>query len=120
MLALLAAALPMKWKIRGGTGKYALRRVLKRHLQTDIFNRPKQGFSAPIGEWMRGVLRPRVEAALSAQSLEHNGLLDVQAVQQAVKQFMSGGRGVSAAGLWHVLQLQSWSSRWDVVGVSAD
>jgi hypothetical protein len=31
-------------------------------------------------------------------------------VQQTVREFMRGGRGASVAGLWYVLQLQSWSA----------
>jgi asparagine synthase (glutamine-hydrolysing) len=110
-LAAVAAALPMHWKIRQRQGKYVLRRLLARHLRGDLFNRPKQGFSAPIGAWMRGVLRSRVEATLSPSRVRQAGLLDAQAVGTTVKRFMKED-GVSAAGLWHIFQLQSWGARW--------
>lgn len=110
-LAALAAALPMHWKIRDQRGKYILRRILSRHLSSDLFNRPKQGFSAPVGAWMRGVLRPHVEDTLSGSKVRQAGLLDARAVESTVRRFMRGG-GVSAAGLWHVLQLQSWACEW--------
>jgi asparagine synthase (glutamine-hydrolysing) len=109
--AAIAAALPMHWKIRGHQGKYVLRRLLARHLRSDLFNRPKQGFSAPVGAWMRGVLRSRVEETLSASAIRQTGLLDPRAVDATVRRFMTEG-GVSAAGLWHILQLQSWGARW--------
>jgi asparagine synthase (glutamine-hydrolysing) len=110
-VAALAAALPMHWKIRNGQGKYILRRILARHLNTGLFNRPKQGFSAPIGSWMRGVLRPQVESALCAENVRRCGLLDAGAVTRTVERFMSDKNGVSSAGLWHLLQLQNWSMR---------
>ncbi len=110
-LAALAAALPPHWKIRHGQGKYVLRRILARHLRSDLFNRPKQGFSAPVGAWMRGVLRSRVEATLAPSSVRQTGFLDPHAVGKTVQRFMKGGT-VSAAGLWHVLQLQSWGAAW--------
>ena len=109
-LAAVAAALPMTWKIRDGQGKYILRRILGRHLHTDHFNRPKQGFSAPIDRWLRSALRPRVEDTLSEFSVRQTGILDASAVRTSLRNFMSG-RGTSAAGLWHILQLQSWASR---------
>jgi asparagine synthase (glutamine-hydrolysing) len=55
--ARLAAALPLSWKIRQRQNKYVLRRLLQRHLPSSLFDRPKQGFSAPIAEWLRGPLR---------------------------------------------------------------
>ena len=112
----MAAALPMHWKIRNGQGKYILRRILARHLRTGLFNRPKQGFSAPVGAWMRGVLRPQVEASLCTDNVRRCGLLDAAAVTRTVEQFMSDGGGVSPAGLWHVLQLQNWSMRQGAPG----
>jgi asparagine synthase (glutamine-hydrolysing) len=108
-VAAMAAALPMHWKIRNGQGKYILRRILARHLRTGLFNRPKQGFSAPVGAWMRGVLRPQVEAALCADNVRRCGLLDATAVARTVERFMSDRNGISPAGLWHLLQLQNWS-----------
>lgn len=110
-VAAMAAALPMHWKLRNGQGKYILRRILARHLQTGLFNRPKQGFSAPVGAWMRGVLRPQVEAALGAGNVRRCGLLDPDAVARTVERFMADRNGVSPAGLWHLLQLQNWSMR---------
>ena len=110
-LAALAAALSMKWKIRDGQGKYILRRILGRHLRSEFFNRPKQGFSAPIGAWLRGALKQRVLTTLSTSSVRQTGLLDTDAVNATVERFMKGGR-TSAAGLWHLLQLQSWASQW--------
>ena len=109
--AALAAALPMEWKIRNGQGKYILRRILARHLNSTHFNRPKQGFSAPIDRWLRGALRDRLESTLSESAIRQAGLLDARAVRTSLQHFMSG-RGISAAGMWHILQLQSWAARW--------
>jgi asparagine synthase (glutamine-hydrolysing) len=110
-VAALAAALPMRWKIRNGQGKYILRRILARHLQTGLFNRPKQGFSAPVGAWMRSVLRPQVESALGADNVRRCGLLDPGTVAVTVERFMTDKNAASPAGLWHLLQLQNWSLR---------
>lgn len=108
-LAAFAAALPVDWKIRSHRGKYILRRILERHLRTDLFNRPKQGFSAPIGAWMRGPLRGRVEETLAQFNVRQTGILDPRATQATLRRFMKGG-AVSAAALWHVFQLQSWGA----------
>ena len=109
--AALAAALPMQWKIRNGQGKYILRRILARHIKSEHFNRPKQGFSAPIDRWLKGALRARLESTLSESNVHQAGLLDERAVRTSLNRFL-GDNGISAAGMWHVLQLQSWATGW--------
>ena len=45
-------------KLRDGMSKYLLRRLLERAVPRPIVDRRKQGFAAPIGEWLRGPLQP--------------------------------------------------------------
>ena len=56
-LAALAARLPDRWRIRGFTQKYILRRVMADILPKQILGRPKVGFRVPINEWFRGPMR---------------------------------------------------------------
>ena len=111
-LAQLAVALPSKWKIRNGQGKYALRRILARHLPSELFDRPKQGFSAPVADWLRGPLRAQMQDELAPQRVKSFGILDPNATAKAVSGFLSGDRESSAAGIWFLLQLQRWAGRW--------
>lgn len=111
--ARLAAALPMDWKIRGRQSKYVLRRLLARHFPAELFDRPKQGFSAPIGEWLRGPLRQVLLEELSPARVREMGILDSQAVATAVDGFLAGrSQAASPAGAWILLQLQQWAGRW--------
>ena len=52
-----ALQLPLDQKIRGGRGKLILRNLLARYVPTRLFDRPKQGFSIPVAEWLRGPLK---------------------------------------------------------------
>ncbi len=110
--ARVAAALPMSWKIRGGQNKYVLRRILARYFPPQLFDRPKQGFSAPVGEWLRGPLRELFLDELSSARVRETGLLDPNAVELAVKGFLSSTPRTSPAGAWILLQLQQWAGRW--------
>lgn len=111
--AALAAALPMRWKVRGGQNKYILRRLLKRHLPAALYERPKQGFSAPIGEWLRGPLRPLLLEELSVSRIRERGLLDQRSVDSELQKFLNADhRSGSAAGVWILFQLQQWAARW--------
>jgi asparagine synthase (glutamine-hydrolysing) len=111
--ARLAAALPMAWKIRNGQNKYVLRRLLARYFPPQLFDRPKQGFSAPVGEWLRGPLREPFLEALSPARIRAAGLLDEHVVNTAVGNFLSStARRGSPAGAWILFQLQQWAERW--------
>jgi asparagine synthase (glutamine-hydrolysing) len=111
--AQLAAALPMQWKIRGRQNKYILRRILYRHLPAALFERPKQGFSAPVGKWLRGPLRELFQQEMAPARVREFGLLDAQAVSAAASSFLSSrGAGPAPAGAWILLQLQQWAGRW--------
>jgi asparagine synthase (glutamine-hydrolysing) len=111
-MARLAIALPLSWKIRDGQNKYALRRILARHLPVGLFDRPKKGFSVPIGKWLRGALREMVQDELSASRVKQIGILDEAVVQTMLKDFMNGGGRTSPAGIWFLFQMQQWAGRW--------
>jgi len=49
--------LPETVKIKNGQGKWLLRQILKRHIPERLFERPKQGFSKPVSEWLRGPVK---------------------------------------------------------------
>ena len=49
-----ALALPADMKVRGGVGKWLLKRTVDGLLPSDIVHRKKQGFGAPVSEWFRG------------------------------------------------------------------
>lgn len=111
--ARVATALPLNWKIRKGQNKYALRRLLARHLPARLFERPKQGFSAPVGAWLRGPLRELLLQELSPARIRAHGILDPRVASEAAGAFLSRGKPHgSAAGVWILLQLQQWATRW--------
>jgi len=112
-LAKVAAALDMNWKIRSRQNKYILRQLLYRHFPRELFERPKQGFSAPIGDWLRGPLRSVLLAELSPARVRAEGILDPESTVNAVNRFLEEDRqSGSAAGIWILFQLQQWSGRW--------
>jgi asparagine synthase (glutamine-hydrolysing) len=109
----LAAALPSEWKIRGSQNKYVLRKLLSRYFPAELFDRPKQGFTAPVGRWLRGPLRHLLLDELSPQRIADQGLLDPATASEAVAEFLEGRSTASSpAGVWFLLQLQQWAGRW--------
>lgn len=105
-VAELAARIPLAMKISGGTGKQALRKLLYRYAPPALFDRSKTGFAVPVGEWLKGPLRPWAEELLDEGRMRSEGLLDATQVRHRWKGHLEGRD--STAAIWHVLMFQAW------------
>jgi asparagine synthase (glutamine-hydrolysing) len=106
--------LPLDWKIRSGTSKWILRRVLARYVPESLTNRPKQGFAVPLDEWLRGPLRGLVEDALSSSSSTLEGL-EVAPVRRAWREHVSEIRNNQYL-LWSFLMFALWRANLTAEG----
>lgn len=50
--------LPSRFKLRGNTRKYLLKKVARRLLPNSIVDRKKKGFGIPLAKWMREMPEP--------------------------------------------------------------
>jgi len=98
--------LPSNLLIANREGKRPLRVILARYVPTTLTDRPKMGFGIPVGDWIKGPLRPWAEDLLSAGALS-DGLFDRAAVRRWFDEFLAGRRDAQH-GLWAVLQFQAW------------
>ncbi len=103
----LAFSLPQRVLVREGVCKWALRRVLDRYVPRKLIERPKAGFSIPLGDWLRGPLRDWAESLLDRTKLVNEGLLDAEKISLMWCQHLSG-RYDRSAYLWNILMFQAW------------
>jgi asparagine synthase (glutamine-hydrolysing) len=106
----LAWRLPLAMKLRHGTSKWALRQILYRHVPAALIDRPKQGFSVPLAQWLRGPLAAWADDLLSPGALAGSGWLAPQPILVRWREHRRGTRDWSQS-LWAVLMLQSWLAR---------
>lgn len=91
--------------------KHLLRQVLYRHVPRELLDRPKRGFSVPLGAWLRGPLRDWAEALLSREHLVQQGILDAGIVRSRWEGFLQG-RNTDQEPLWGALMFQAWYSQY--------
>jgi asparagine synthase (glutamine-hydrolysing) len=103
------AALPSRYKLRGRTSKWLLRRLMQDRLPREILTRPKMGFGVPVGEWLRGELRPLLEDTLFASSATQRGYFNPLAVRALVDDHLSR-RADRTSHIWGLLMLELWLS----------
>jgi asparagine synthase (glutamine-hydrolysing) len=106
-VAALAAAIPLDMKIQGATGKAILRKLLYREAPRELFDRPKAGFAIPVGEWIKGPLRPWAEDLLEPGRMRSEGWFDPAPIQHRWRQHLAGTRD-SGIALWAILMFQAW------------
>jgi asparagine synthase (glutamine-hydrolysing) len=102
-----AARIPIGMKIRGGKGKDIIRKLLYREAPAALFERPKAGFAVPVGEWVKGPLRPWAESLLDRGRITGEGFFDPQIVHRRWRDHLEG-KADSTAALWSILMFQAW------------
>lgn len=99
--------MPMKFKLNKNVGKYILKEMLNDYLPRDLFQRPKTGFSFPLGPWLRGDLRDWGEAVISSIRSPINDFIDVEKLHWCWQQHLKGV-GSYEQEIWAALVLIEW------------
>ena len=106
-----AASLPQNLKLRRLTGKYLLKKVLRKLLPSENLTRRKMGFGVPIGHWFRGKMQPFLREVILSDKAMGRGLFRPEAVKQLVDLHVRAERDYSHQ-LWTLLMLELWFNRF--------
>ncbi len=99
-----SARLPAKLRLKGGVGKYLMKRALESRLPDDILYRRKMGFVTPVSAWFRGPLRHEALAIANAPSFAELGWFDPSAIRRFAEAHLSG-RADHGRLLWQLMML---------------
>lgn len=102
-----AARVPFSLKLRNGRSKYLLRRALERRVPRAIIDRPKRGFDAPVGRWLRGPLAEMTSGLLLDGRLRDRGLFEPREVARLWDEHRRG-RADHPHRLWQLVMLELW------------
>jgi asparagine synthase (glutamine-hydrolysing) len=113
-----AATVPTSLKLKNGQSKYLLRRLLERRVPKAIVDRPKHGFAAPIGSWLRGPLAPLVDGLLTDGRLRDRGIFEDRGVAGIWREHREGRRDHQHR-IWSLVMLELWFREFVDGGVKA-
>jgi asparagine synthase (glutamine-hydrolysing) len=103
----LAFRLPQRLKLADRRGKHLLKQVARRRLPAELLSLPKKGFTAPIGEWIRGPYAGRFRDQVLGAGSEIGALVDRAVVARYFGEHTSGARN-RWYELWSVWVLEEW------------
>jgi asparagine synthase (glutamine-hydrolysing) len=105
-----AASLPENMRVRGGQGKWLMKRTMERYIPEDILYRPKMGFVTPIATWFRGPLAEAARGIASNATLAKTGWFEAGVISKVAEDHISG-RSNHSRLLWQLLMLEKSVSR---------
>lgn len=100
-----AARVPASMRLRGGTGKWLMKRALQRYLPDEILYRRKMGFVTPISAWFRGPLAGEAADVARGSALAELGWFDEAAITCIAADHRSG-KSDHGRLLWQFLMLE--------------
>lgn len=106
-----ALRLPSKFLVKGGVAKYPLKKAVEGLIPHEIIHRRKQGFAAPVNEWIRGPWRSMAEQTLFHSPMSRLGLFRNEEVRRLFERHIRGA-GNEGQLLWNLMNLHLWYERW--------
>ena len=78
-----------------------------KYVPKSLIERPKAGFSIPLGDWLKGPLKEWADSLLEQSRITNEGYLNSQYVNQIWSEHLSGKRDWTFK-IWSILMFQSW------------
>ena len=104
------AGLPSRFKLRGTTGKFILRRAMRRRLPGEILTRRKRGFNIPFSRWLLEGLGDNLIERFSLERIKSRGLLSFEGVSRLLNEHLAR-RTDHRKPLFTLLALDLWCDR---------
>lgn len=103
--------IPEAWKTRGGEPKYLLKKAVEDLLPHDLIYRKKQGFGAPMSEWLRGRFGQQARDTIMQSQLMQRGFFKTDAVEALIEAHRQGSADNSLY-IWTLFNLAAWHDYW--------
>jgi asparagine synthase (glutamine-hydrolysing) len=103
--------IPQEFKIKGGEPKYILKKAVEGIVPDNIIYRKKQGFAAPVNEWLRNEWSTFASSKLLNSTLVRQGVLRHDFIKAMIESHRE--RKIEAGqNIWNLLNLVLWHEYW--------
>jgi asparagine synthase (glutamine-hydrolysing) len=94
-------------RMRYNDPKYLLKESIKEFIPNELLRKPKTGFVIPEAEWIRTILREKVEYLLGERYLLEQGIFDKNIYKDIVLPHMKNNKN-NHCKIWTLLMFQLW------------
>lgn len=112
-----APSLPDRFKIKGRTTKYLLRKLAAKYLPLGNEKLPKKGFEVPIIEMVDKTLQPILKDYLNSSNCLYKEVLDARYVEKLMDDKIDMSKDKRAKILFGILTMEIWYRNQQLVSV---
>ncbi len=95
-------------KLKNNTSKYLLKKLLFEYVPEEYFNRPKWGFSIPLGKWMKDELFSFSNDWLSSDLIKKHSVFEGHIVEDLKNKFYNKNHDYLYNRLWQIIVINMW------------
>lgn len=103
-------SLPGQAKCPAYKPKSLLKQIVHQYLPQEMLDRPKKGFSIPVGKWLSRNLMDF--SAKKIDSLRQRAILDERSISDVWKKFCKNPESYRGRQIWVLLALELWLEEW--------
>lgn len=103
--------IPQQFKIKDGEPKYILKKAVEGIVPNNIIYRKKQGFAAPVNEWLRNEWSGFAESNILDSTLVQQNVLRKDFIKSMIDSHRQR-KTDAGQNIWNLLNLVLWHKYW--------
>ena len=108
-----ARTLPVSFRYRNGVKKKIIKDILSEYIDESVFNKPKKGFSVPLGNWIRVELKEEIMSTLTDDFLNSVPNLNIAKFKKQMDLHFAEKYDYSES-IWKLFLLAKWYKSFNI------
>tara|TARA_Y200000002_G_scaffold193235_1_gene159584 strand:+ start:18308 stop:20194 length:1887 start_codon:yes stop_codon:yes gene_type:complete len=105
------ASLPTEFHFKNHNDKSILKDITHKYIPKSLLERPKHGFSVPIGDWLKNDMRDIVYSTVNKESIKKTGLFNESVIISFLDDFYDGKK-IGDKFIWNIFVYFQWQDKW--------
>lgn len=103
--------LPPEFHSKNHPQKSILKDIAHKYMPEDLLNRPKHGFSVPIGDWLRTDFKDLIMDTITNESIQKTGIFNKKTINKNINDYYSGKK-IGHKYIWTLFIYFQWQNKW--------